>query len=103
MTLYELLRNLVNRSQWDGEALKNDAVELLNALERVQAFGTLTSALDEQNHDHTPEMQYFFWAEFPSQTDYYGRAKPNARQGRCKICNRSVGPVEPLFLGPLPN
>ncbi len=105
MTLYELLRELVNRSQWDGEALRRDAYELIEKLEQVNALGTLTATLDASDHEHVPEDRYFISPYWPVQAvsdgRYGTRPRCNAKQAYCTVCGDTVGPVIGLTSGTL--
>lgn len=105
MTLYELLRELVNRSQWDGEALRRDAYDLIGKLELVNALGTITATLDASDHEHVPVKQYFISSDYPVQqvSNGWGTGKPgyNAYQEHCKICGNTVGPIVGLTSHPL--
>lgn len=100
MTLYELLTELVNRSQWDSEALRRDAYDLIAKLEQVNALGTLTAQMEGADHVHTPETRYFISPDWPVQQDGY-RSRSNAKQDYCSTCKNAVGPVIGLTAWPL--
>lgn len=91
MTLYELLRELVKHSGIVNEGTRRDAVALIDELETVQAFGTLTARMEGVDHAHVPV--YNTWRDSQVANalgDYH-------RQEYCQTCGAILGPVQTLI------
>lgn len=87
MTLYELLRELVKHSGIANEGTRRDAIALLDELETVQAFGTLTARLEGADHAHVP-----VWNEWRDNRN--GAPGNYKRQSICQTCGAELGPVQ---------
>lgn len=74
MNFYTLLRLFIEDVVWRSEALKSDALKLVDELEKFNAFGTFTGSIETTVHDHVWEWQ----ADVSSGITTYWQ--------RCRVC-----------------
>lgn len=54
MNIYGLLRALIEAVTWRSDALKQDALQVVDKLEELNAFGTVAADMKIVAHTHTP-------------------------------------------------
>lgn len=109
MNIYDVLRKLVEARQWTDQE-RTDALVVITDLEKVHAFGTSASQIDERDHECERRGLVF---PFSMQCKFCGKGMDPPSHGclpvetqpggtsfswrgttrlelRCKICNKEM-------------